>query len=223
MNSTRKIVNYLQHHFKWVAVFFIVFYVVGVTGMLLNETFPVFKKLIPGAILLSVFALAVFHQHVQKKELVLFAAIYILGFLAEMIGVNTGLIFGNYRYGESLGIKLFKTPLIIGINWLLLSYISLSVATKLKTNAAVQIILASFIMLLYDVIIEQLAPVLDMWSWADNKVPVKNYLAWFVLALLFNAGLQLFNVKTSNKLAPVLLACQLVFFSVLLLTFKLSP
>ena len=221
MNSTRKIMDYLQHHFKWVAGFFIVFYVVGVTGMMLNETFPVFKKLIPGAILLSVFALAVFHQHFQKKELALFAAIYILAFLAEMIGVNTSLIFGNYRYGESLGIKLFNTPLIIGVNWLLLSYISLSVAAKLKTNAAVQIILASFTMLVYDVIIEQLAPVLDMWAWADNKVPVKNYLAWFVLAFFFNSILKIFNVQTANRLAPVILGCQLVFFIILRIVFKL--
>jgi putative membrane protein len=97
----------------------------------------------------------------------------------------------------------------------------LSVAAKLKTNAVVQIILASFTMLVYDVIIEQLAPVLDMWAWADDKVPVKNYLAWFVLAIFFNSILKIFNVQTANRLAPVILGCQLVFFIILRIVFKL--
>ena len=123
----RKIKNILQSHFKFVAGFFTVFYAVGITGMLLPETFDLFKKLIPFAILLSVLALTYFHTQIQKKDLIAFGIIYFLGFTAELIGANTGKIFGHYQYGESLGIELFNTPLIIGVNWLLLIYISSSV------------------------------------------------------------------------------------------------
>nr|WP_262921385.1 carotenoid biosynthesis protein [Maribellus maritimus] len=189
--------------------------------MLLPETFFIFKKLIPFAILLSVLALFFFHSHFQKNDLIAFVSIYILGFAAEVIGVNTGIIFGNYNYGESLGIELFNTPLMIGINWLLLIYISSSVARKLKINATLQILVASLIMLGYDLIIEQVSPVLDMWSWLEGNVPVKNYIAWFLLALLFHSILKILNVETKNKLAPVILFCQLSFFIVLLLFFKL--
>lgn len=222
MSLIHKIKNILRLHYKFVAGFFVIFYVVGLTGMLLPETFTLFKKLIPLAILLSVFALAFFHTQFQKKDLIAFALIYFLGFTAELIGVNTGIIFGHYEYGESLGIELFNTPLMIGVNWLLLIYISSSVAAELKINSTLIIVIASLIMLGYDLIIEQVAPALDMWSWNDDSVPVKNYLAWFVLAVLFHSILKIFRVETKNKLSPVILGCQLSFFIVLLLFFKLK-
>lgn len=220
MNSLHKIVNRLQLHFKSVAGFFVIFYAVGITGMLIPSTFPLFKNLIPLALLLSFFALGIFHTPFFKKDIIPFFLIYILGFLAEVVGVNTGLIFGHYSYGGSLGIKLFNTPLMIGINWLLLIYISFSLTAKLKINPLLQIIFASIILLIYDLIIEQVAPVLDMWTWSDNEIPIKNYIAWFILAFIFSSILKISGVKTNNKLAPVILLCQLVFFIVLFVTFK---
>ncbi len=220
MISIQKIQEILLNYFKLVASFFVLFYLVGNVGLFLPQTSPLFKKLIPVTLLLSTFVLAIFHYPFQKKEGIVFLIIYILGFVVEVIGVNTGRIFGNYIYGESLGLKLFSTPLIIGINWLLLSYISMSVAEKAATSAVLQIVIASSIMLAYDLIIEQLASVLDMWTWTGDEVPIKNYFAWFVLALLFNYLLKLFAVDTRNKLAPVILISQLLFFVILLVTLK---
>lgn len=220
MSVYHKIKNILQLHYKFVAGFFVIFYIVGITGMLVPDTFYLFKKLIPFAILLSVLALVFFHTQFETTDFIAFVIIYILGFAAEVIGVNTGIIFGHYQYGESLGIELFNTPLMIGINWLLLIYISSTVTAKLKINSTLQIVIAPLIMLVYDLIIEQVAPVLDMWSWFDDKVPVKNYVAWFLLAFMFNSVLKIFKVKTTNKLAPVILVCQLSFFIVLLLFIK---
>ncbi len=220
MNSLQKIANGLQVHFKSVAGFFVIFYAVGITGMLIPSTFSLFKNLIPWALLLSFFTLGIFHIPFFKKDVIPFLLIYILGFFAEVIGVNTGLLFGHYSYGESLGIKLFNTPLIIGINWLLLIYISFSLTAKLKINPLMQIFLASIILLIYDLIIEQVAPFLDMWTWSNNEIPLKNYMAWFVLALIFSSILKIFGIRTNNKLAPVILLCQLVFFIVLFVTFK---
>jgi putative membrane protein len=42
--------------------------------------------------------------------------IAVAGFFIEAIGVNTGLIFGNYVYKTTLGWKFLETPLIIGVN-----------------------------------------------------------------------------------------------------------
>ena len=47
--------------------------------------------------------------------------IYIIGILVEVLGVNLNIIFGDYYYGNSLGPKIYGTPLIIGVNWLTLS------------------------------------------------------------------------------------------------------
>jgi len=219
MNQIRQIVSSLRSHYNAVAGFFVIFYLVGITGMLIPFTFPLFVKLIPLALLLSAVGFLVFHTDFSARTWILFILIYLAGFFVEVVGVNTGKIFGNYSYGESLGITIFKTPLIIGINWLLLVYLTSSTTELLKVSSGIKIFLASGIMLGYDIIIEPLAPQLDMWTWANNQIPVRNYIAWFVLALIFTSLIKIVGVKTRNKLAPVLLVCQLLFFIILLVTF----
>ena len=198
-----------------------IFYLVGIAGMLLPFSFSLFVKLIPVALLLSSVALVFFHSNFDTKTLAVFTFIYLIGFFVEVLGVNTGLIFGEYIYGESLGIKVFNTPLIIGLNWLLLVYITSSVLENMKLLVPVKIILGASMMLGYDLIIEQIAPKLDMWNWQNNIVPIDNYVAWFLIAALFHAAIQVFKIKTTNKLAPIILVCQVLFFLVLLIYFKL--
>lgn len=213
--------EFLNLHTKKAVLFFIIFYLVGIVGMLLPFSFPLFLKLIPLALLLSSAALVLFHAHFNTKSIIVFSIIYLLGFFVEVAGVNTGVIFGAYHYGESLGLKLFNTPLIIGLNWLLLVYISSSLLEKAKMHKVLKIILASAILLGYDLIIEQIAPNLDMWYWHDDDVPLQNYLAWFLIAVVFHTLIKIFKIKTSNKLALVILICQVVFFLTLLVSFKL--
>ena len=43
----------------------------------------------------------------------------LIGFIFEIIGVKTGLIFGHYKYCNGLGTKVFDVPLIISLNWAL--------------------------------------------------------------------------------------------------------
>ena len=221
MTAFGDIKNFLDLNSSKTAGFFVVFYLVGIAGMLLPFSFLFFVKLIPVALLLSSLALAFFHKNFNSKTLFVFISIYIIGFFVEVAGVNTGLIFGNYIYGESLGIKLFNTPLIIGINWLLLVYITASVLELSKLTMLLKILFGAFLMLGYDLIIEQIAPILDMWTWQNEKVPLKNYVTWFLLALVFHTVIQVFKIKTKNKLAPVILVCQVLFFLVLLIYFKL--
>lgn len=201
--------------------FFLIFYTVGILGMSIPFTFPVFLKLIPLAIIISTGILPLFHVAKDRiKPIIVFSAIYVLSFAVEAVGVNTGRIFGSYEYGDSLGIKIFGTPIIIGLNWVLLVYLSSSVLEKARMHAILKVVVASIIMLFYDVILEQLAPVLDMWHWEADVVPLQNYIAWFIIALIFNSMIKIFGIKTSNKLAWVILICQIVFFIALYLLLK---
>jgi putative membrane protein len=221
MSVFANIKQVLQRNFNKTAAFFVIFYVVGIVGMLLPFSFPLFVKLIPVALLLSSAALAFFHTYYNTKTIVIFISIYLIGFFVEVAGVNTGLIFGVYFYGESLGFKIFNTPLIIGLNWLLLVYITASVLEFTNWHSFAKVFFASTIMLGYDLVIEQIAPVLKMWHWQNENVPFKNYLAWFLLALLFHTSIRFFGVKTKNKLAPLILGCQLLFFVTLLIAFNI--
>lgn len=208
--------NYLAKRETEVKLFIPFFYAVGVFGMLYPALFPVFTKLISFTLILSFIILAAFHpEKIDRKSLVVFLFIYLFGFFIEVIGVNTGLIFGHYEYGSSLGVKLFNTPLIIGLNWLLLVYATSSVFEKAKMHTIVKIILASIIMLGYDIILEQVAPKMDMWSWNNNVVPYQNYFAWFLLAVLFHSLIKINRINTRNKLGLTILSVQFVFFLIL--------
>ncbi|WP_167611997.1 carotenoid biosynthesis protein [Maribellus sediminis] len=211
-----KIAAYLNLHFNKVALFFVVFYGVGILGLSLPATYPIFTKLTPLALLLSTVAMAFFHHSYSEKALAVFGVIYLIGFGVEVIGVNTKLIFGPYTYGSGLGPKLLDTPLIIGVNWLLLVYAANSVFERFVANRFLVIVLAGLVLVVYDLILEQAAPLIEMWSWQNNEVPAQNYIAWFVLAILLSGILRFSGIPVKNRLAPVILSCQTLFFIVLL-------
>jgi putative membrane protein len=74
------------------------------------------------------------------------------------------------------------------------------------------------ILLAYDMILEPLAPQLKMWNWENGKAPFQNYLAWFVIALIFAALVKISGINMKNRIAPVILICQILFFTIILIT-----
>jgi bisanhydrobacterioruberin hydratase len=151
---------------------------------------------------------------------IFFLAVYLTGFTVEVIGIHTHVIFGEYRYGANLGIKFLETPLMIGINWVLLVYLTAAVVDYRKWPAAVKIFVASAMMLVYDLVLEQVAPALDMWHWQQGEVPLRNYITWFIMALLFHTAARLFRIEFRNRLAPVILGCQFLFLLALFILLK---
>jgi bisanhydrobacterioruberin hydratase len=202
---------------KEVRKFFVIFYIVGSAGMTIPHLLPYFVLMIPYALLLNFAYLIYFHENKRDlKGLLVFAAIFMLGLGIEILGVKTGKIFGSYVYGNSLGIKVFSVPLMIGINWVLLVYTTASLMQNTRLPAILQIVLASLAMTLYDLVIEQVAPAMDMWYFYGDVVPLRNYMAWFTLALVFHAMVKVFRIQTKNPVALVILLCQTMFFLVIL-------
>jgi len=54
----------------------------------------------------------------NRKLFLLSGIIFIVGYLVEVIGVNTGILFGHYGYSLQMGPALLGTPLVMGISWL---------------------------------------------------------------------------------------------------------
>ncbi len=201
--------------------FVVIFYAVGISGLLIPFTTEFFKIITPLALIVNFVILTAYHKgSYSKKTLVTFISIYSLGFLVEVIGVQTAKIFGSYSYGSTLGFKLLDTPLIIGLNWLFLCYVSNSIFEKYKINSAVKILLASLLMLTYDVVLEQVAPALDFWHWDNNNVPIRNFAAWFFIAFIFNTAIKVLKISTKNAMATLIFTTQFVFF-ILLCIFKI--
>jgi bisanhydrobacterioruberin hydratase len=207
----------IQHAaFKWVRevkIFYAIFYLVGVLGLSFPETRPLFIRLVPFALILGFAGVLLFHEAKWDwKTLTAFVLVYISGFVIESIGVNTGLIFGEYIYGKTLGYQIFETPLIIGMNWLFLVYVSSSLTERLNSGKFISFLFPPVLMVVYDLVLEQVAPDLGMWNWKNEMIPLQNYIAWFVVAFIFVLVFRLLNIKTSNKIAPLIFILQFLFF-----------
>jgi len=214
--------EFKQNKDKTVQIIIPVFYTIGLVGFIIPLSYPYFEKLIPWALILSFILLVVYHpkQSSYHSSLLVFTGIYFLGLIIEMIGVNTGLIFGDYNYGPNLGLKILNTPVIIGLNWLILVYTTSSIFEKFNMHTIFKIFLASATMLVYDIVLEQIAPLTGMWNWYEGSVPVRNYIAWFVIAVVFQALLKIAGIKIDNPVSKNLFISQFVFFMILTIFLK---
>lgn len=197
-----------------------IFFGVGVLGFLFPFTYPLFVKITPLALLLTIYLLSLYHENYDCRTWFAFGLVYLIGFGVEVIGVNTGMIFGSYRYGQGLGVHLFNTPLLIGLNWLFLAYCSSSIADRITSNSLLRWVISPSLMLSYDLLLEQLAPRMDMWSWSGDEVPLRNYIAWWIIGLGCVAVLRLCKVQTRNPLATVLFVAQFLFLLLLYILFR---
>ena len=124
--------------------------------------------------------------------------IFSIGMIAEILGVNYGLIFGEYIYGNNLGFKLFGVPFLIGLNWVILTVICANIASILiKNNSIIQIIiLGTLLMLFMDFVMEPIAPKLDLWKFKNLVVPTSNYIGWLIISILTQT---IYNIQFKEK------------------------
>jgi putative membrane protein len=174
-------------------------------------------NLTPMQLILSTVILFLAHIRIDSDLIKFSITAYLISFIAECIGVNTGFPFGQYTYHEVLGYKILETPLLIGINWLMLLLASRSVVERFFGNKSIllQIFLDALIMVGLDFLIEPIAIHYKFWTWADSYIPWNNYVSWFILAF----GLHYLQRKMlpvySNLSADVLLLLQVLFFGTL--------
>lgn len=191
-------------------------YITGIVGYSITYTKDLFLSLTPLHLLFSFFLIIISHNENKKDLFRVFIPIYLYGFLIELIGTNTGYIFGEYSYGDTLGLKILETPIIMGINWLILIYSSYSLVISIK-NKYIRIVLASLIMLLLDFIIEPIAVKFDFWYWQEEFVPMQNYIAWFISSLPAHYYINNLSFIVNRKVGINLLIAQLIFFVFLIL------
>lgn len=120
----------------------------------------------------------------SPRTLAIFMLFAAMGFGAEWIGVNTGVLFGDYAYGGNLGLKVGGVPLLIGLNWALLAFAALALSDNLNVSPWLKPVPGTILMVGLDYFMETSAPVFDFWAFANNAVPVWNYVCWFLLSWL---------------------------------------
>lgn len=192
-------------------VLIIVWYLVGIVGFLIPQGKIYFQQLTPVGMVLAAFVLMFFHEPRNLKSALAFAAVILSTFVVEAIGVNTQRLFGHYLYGPALGIQLCNTPIVIGLNWLVLVY-CFSVLLKKQNSKWYFPLLGASAMTVFDFLMEPVAGVTGMWTWQGGVIPMKNYIDWFLLSALLFLILRIFKVDFNNRFAGLILLMQAVFF-----------
>ncbi len=191
------------------------FYVAGLVGMLIPELRPLFQWLTPFHLLSNMAILLLFHNEWSKKFIAFMLFAFIVGFGSEVMGVHTGFPFGNYKYGPVLGIQLCEVPLMIGVNWLLLVYVTGTVAARISSKAIIAAIIGAALMVFVDLFIEPVAGTLDFWTWENNVIPTSNFLGWFGVAFIIHLVYQRLTRLQDNPVALHLLLNLTLFFLIL--------
>lgn len=158
-----------------------------------------------------------------------FILCFLTGFIAELIGVNTGTLFGDYAYGSTMGIKWMGVPLLIGLQWFVTIYsvghLTSFIFLRTGWNANPTIdrnwnkaILGAGITTLFDFILEPAAIDLGYWHWLpDGEIPICNYVCWFFISAILQYSF--FRIKMLstqlNMFAIILLFIQSIFFMLL--------
>jgi putative membrane protein len=212
-------------HRKTTFIVVTLMYVVGTIGLIFPSTQPYFKIASSFNLWVSLILLLLFHQEYSKSFIITAIGIFLAGFFIEALGIHSGIVFGKYWYGQTLGIKALGVPLVIGANWLLLIYCSTTFTQfffeilKKKiphnswlNNTFLKTTIASILMVFLDILIEPVAIYLDFWHWQNEKIPVQNFQAWFLIAFFLNYIFLSLRFYNSNRMAILLFFLQFAFF-----------
>ncbi|TVR38641.1 MAG: carotenoid biosynthesis protein [Cryomorphaceae bacterium] len=192
----------------------VVTHLVGMIGFV-SPWQELFISLTPIHLLLSAGLLLANQEDKNKTFWFAVVGLMAAGYLIELIGIQTGVIFGEYSYDRALGPKIGGTPPIIGVNWMMLVVAVAALISRIKTPFVIKAMLGAMALVGIDYLIEPVAIAYDFWHWHQTTVPTHNYLGWLITAFIF-FGVYLSVVKNkANPLALVLLLMQIVFFGVL--------
>jgi len=193
-------------------VVLVIFHAVGFWGLVFSGEPVYFQQLTPLNLLLTCALLFSFHRCWHKSFILFAVIVFFAGFLAEAVGVHTGRLFGNYSYGNALGMKVWEVPLLIGLNWLMLVYSTGHISNYARLPWVAKAVLGALLMVLLDYFIEPVAMHYDFWSWQGGLIPFSNFIGWFIVAFLLQLYFQRTAFLKQNPMAAYIFLVQLAFF-----------
>jgi uncharacterized membrane protein len=130
--------------------------------------------------------------------LIFFAISLLIGNIAENVGVATGIPFGRYYFTDLMGPKLFNVPIMLGLAYLGMGYLSWTLARVILRKAQCPLsgsrvilvpMLAGFIMVAWDFAMDPIwSTVLHAWIWQRGGsyfgVPISNFAGWYLTVYL---------------------------------------
>jgi putative membrane protein len=187
---------------------------------LMADKVPV--PLIAALHILPALLFAWFHgmKSLGRRPIVIFFTLFLLvGNLVENLGVATGFPFGHYYFTHRMGPKLFHVPILLGLAYLGMGYVSWTLASLILGQrkdahafAGFRIIalplLASFLMVAWDLSQDPVWSTIERcWVWPQGGayfgVPVTNFLGWFLNVYLFYQIFALYLRRSLPNFSPL--------------------
>ena len=196
-------------------IFLAILWLAEAAGLIYKPTVDLAKEMFPFVILLSAVILFYFHRDWRSRFYNFMLVVLLIIMIIHLIGVHLGIVFGNYEFGKTLGIKVFKIPVIIGLFWLILMYTSGMIAYKMRVQKWKKAFFGALLVLVQDILLEPVAMRFDLWSWATVDVPLRNYFAWFIISFVILYFFYVAKFYKSNHVATALYIILLVFFSII--------
>ncbi|PWJ41879.1 carotenoid biosynthesis protein [Sediminitomix flava] len=197
-----------------------IFYSVGIVGMYAFAS--LFQDLTPMTLVMTLGLLLIYHPAYNLKLVIALILVFLGGYGVEVLGVKTGVIFGEYAYGDTLGFALFDVPLMMGVNWVLMVYTTACVVEQFSNKWWTKAIFGSALMVLTDYFMEPVAMRYDFWNWADATIPFQNYLAWYIFAFLFHLVFYFLVPKINNQIGKWVWLAMAFFFGSLYLLIQVG-
>lgn len=209
----------------------IVIHVAGAIGILLEAEW--FVRMTPVNLLVMLLFAFWTEGEPSRNLLAFFATAWTVGMAAEIVGTHTGILFGNYAYGNVLGPGILDVPLLIGCNWFLTLRASSGIAARLLSaidrkpgggNSPTDArrtqwtlpLLGALLATFFDWVMEPVAVRLGYWTWlGDGSIPFLNYLTWFVVGWFLLSLADRLRLSDDNPFPARLYIIQLVFFLLL--------
>jgi len=121
------------------------------------------------------------------------------GWVAEIVGVHTGIPFGRYAYADSLGPRAFGVPVLIGIAWVMMSWPAALVARRLARRRIARMLIGAWALAAWDLFLDPQMVAAGHWSWTNpnphlpgvDAVPISNFVGWLIVSLVVSIAIQL--------------------------------
>lgn len=124
-----------------------------------------------------------------RKGALAILALGVFGYAVETVGVVTGLPYGEFFYGDSLGEKLFGVvPYLLPVSYVPLVIGAVAASWRSGGSRVLFVLRSALLLTLIDGVLDPGAVALGFWVWPDggiyHGVPVSNYFGWLLSSLL---------------------------------------
>ena len=127
------------------------------------------------------------------RALIVFCVVVGLAYLAELLGVTTGFLFGKYHYTSILQPQVAGVPILIPLAWLMMLPPAWAVAHFItgKTGRSFSFLLISALAFTaWDLFLDPQMVAWNFWVWETPGhyfgIPWSNYLGWILVSIVLS-------------------------------------